>query len=136
MADAAVPMGQAHITAHDPHHLAEADLVDKGLAHDSVGLVSSIALGLSSVAPAYALTATLGPTVTEAGLQMPAIFLLGFLPMVLVAVGYRELNRVAPDAGTCSRRRRSRSACTSAGCAAGASWWRRSSCSRTSPASR
>ena len=99
MADAAVPMGQAHITAHDPHHLAEADLVDKGLAHDSVGLVSSIALGLSSVAPAYALTATLGPTVTEAGLQMPAIFLLGFLPMVLVAVGYRELNRVAPDAG-------------------------------------
>ena len=72
MADAVVPMGQAHITAHDPHHLAEADLVDKGLARDSVGLVSSIALGLSSVAPAYALTATLGPTVTEAGLQMPA----------------------------------------------------------------
>jgi hypothetical protein len=52
MADAAVPMAQAHITAHDPTHVAEPDLVDKGLAHDSVGLVSSIALGLSSVAPA------------------------------------------------------------------------------------
>jgi amino acid transporter len=100
MADAAAPVGQAHITAHDARHLAESDLIDKGLAHGSVGLVSSVALGLSSVAPAYALTATLGPTVTEAGLQMPAIFLLGFVPMVLVAVGYRELNRVAPDAGT------------------------------------
>jgi hypothetical protein len=26
-------------------HVAEADLVDKGLAHDSVGLLASIALG-------------------------------------------------------------------------------------------
>ena len=60
-------------------HLAEADLVDKGLAHDSVGLLSSIALGVSCVAPAYGLTATLGPTVTEAGFQMPAVFLVGFL---------------------------------------------------------
>jgi amino acid transporter len=52
------------------------------------------------VAPAYALTATLGPTVSEAGFQMPAVFLVGFLPMVMVAYAYRELNRVAPDAGT------------------------------------
>ena len=49
---------------------------------------------------AYALTATLGPTVTEVGGQMPAIFLVGFLPMLLVAYAYRALNQVAPDAGT------------------------------------
>ncbi|MGH2968981.1 MAG: APC family permease [Solirubrobacteraceae bacterium] len=86
--------------AHDPHHLAEPDLLDKGLQHDSVGLAASVLLSVSSVAPAYALTATLGLTVTEVGVQAPAIFLVGFVPMLLVAYAYRELNKVAPDAGT------------------------------------
>ena len=57
-------------------------------------------LALSSVAPAYALTATLGPTVTEVGVQMPAVFLIGFLPMLMVAYAYRGLNQRIPDAGT------------------------------------
>ena len=90
----------AHIEAHEPHHLAEPDLIDKGLAHNSVGMVGSVVIAISSVAPAYALTATLGPTVTEVGVQMPAIFLIGFIPMLLVAYAYRALNQVAPDAGT------------------------------------
>jgi amino acid transporter len=77
-----------------------ADLKGKGLSKNSVGLLASVVLGISSIAPVYALTATLGPTVTEVGLQMPAIFLAGFLPMLLVAYAYRELNRVAPDCGT------------------------------------
>src|SRR3712207_1648187 len=76
------------------------DLRAKGLAGGSVGLLASVVLGVSSIAPVYALTATLGPTVTEVGLQMPAVFLAGFLPMLLVAYAYRELNRVAPDCGT------------------------------------
>jgi amino acid transporter len=76
------------------------DLRTKGLSKNSVGLLASVVLGISSIAPVYALTATLGPTVTEVGLQMPAIFLAGFLPMLLVAYAYRELNRVAPDCGT------------------------------------
>ncbi|RBY89050.1 amino acid transporter [Blastococcus sp. TBT05-19] len=76
------------------------DLRAKGLSKNSVGLTASVVLGISSIAPVYALTVTLGPTVTEVGLQMPAIFLAGFLPMLLVAYGYRELNRVAPDCGT------------------------------------
>lgn len=76
------------------------DLRRKGLSTGSLGLVASVVLGVSSVAPVYALTATLGPTVSEVGLQMPAVFLVGFLPMLLVAYGYRELNRVAPDCGT------------------------------------
>ena len=53
-------------------------------------------MSVSSVAPAYALTATLGLTVTEVGVQTPAIFLIGFLPMLLVAYAYRELNKVIP----------------------------------------
>jgi amino acid transporter len=76
------------------------DLRSKGLSNNSVGLLASVVLGISSIAPVYALTATLGPTVTEVGLQMPAVFLVGFVPMLLVAYGYRELNRVAPDCGT------------------------------------
>jgi amino acid transporter len=91
---------QVHIEAHDAEHLAEPDLVDKGLQHDSVGLFASVLLSVSSVAPAYALTATLGLTVSEVGVQAPAIFLVGFLPMLLAASAYRELNRVVPDAGT------------------------------------
>lgn len=90
----------AHISVHDPHYRAEPDLLDKGLQHDSVGLLGSTAMAVSCVAPVYALTAALGPTVREVGVQMPAVFLAGFIPMLLVAFGYRALNKVVPDAGT------------------------------------
>ena len=92
--------GEAHITAHDSHYRPEPDLLDKGLQHDSMGLLGSTAMAVSCVAPVYALTAALGPTVREVGVQMPAVFLAGFIPMLLVAFGYRALNKVVPDAGT------------------------------------
>lgn len=88
------------IEAHDPHHLAEQDLQDKGLSRNAVGLFGGTILGISSVAPAYALTATLGILVAEAGLKMPVVIIAGFLPMFFAAYAYRELNRVAPDCGT------------------------------------
>ncbi|NLU69722.1 APC family permease [Streptomyces sp. HNM0574] len=72
----------------------------KGLSKNSVGLTGSAVIGLSTVAPVYCLTSTLGPTVGEVGLQMPAVFLAGFLPMLLVAFAYRELNNAVPDCGT------------------------------------
>ena len=72
----------------------------KGLAEGSMGLMGLVTVGVSCVAPAYALTATLGPTASVVGQQMPAVFLLGFLPMLLVALGYRELNQEAPCSGT------------------------------------
>ncbi|MFH8614984.1 APC family permease [Streptomyces sp. NPDC017979] len=72
----------------------------KGLGGNSVGLTGSAVIGISTVAPVYCLTSTLGSTAGEVGLQMPAIFLAGFLPMLLVAFAYRELNRVMPDCGT------------------------------------
>ena len=40
------------------------DLRQKGLSSGSLGLLASVVLGVSSVAPVYALTATLGPTVS------------------------------------------------------------------------
>ncbi|MFI9332241.1 APC family permease [Kitasatospora sp. NPDC052868] len=73
---------------------------DKGLRGNSVGLLGSVVLGVSTVAPVYCLTATLGPTVTAVGVQMPAVFLAGFLPMLLVAFAYKELNKDFPDCGT------------------------------------
>ncbi|MGZ8802392.1 MAG: APC family permease [Mycobacterium sp.] len=88
------------IEAHDPHHLAEPDLQDKGLAHNAVGLLGGTVLGISSVAPAYALTATIGILVAEAGSKMAVVIIAGFLPMFFAAYAYRELNKVAPDCGT------------------------------------
>jgi amino acid transporter len=72
----------------------------KGLEQGSMGLLAIVTLGISTIAPAYALTATLGPTAAMVGEHMPAVFLVGFLPMLLVALGYRELNADAPDSGT------------------------------------
>ena len=71
--------------AQAPGPAAAPQVADKGLQHDSVGLLAAVAMSVSSVAPAYALTATLGLTVTEVGLQTPAIFLVGFVPMLLVS---------------------------------------------------
>lgn len=72
----------------------------KGLAGGSLGLIGGIALGISTIAPVYTLTGALGPTVREVGVHLPAIFIIGFLPMLLVALGYRELNAAEPDSGT------------------------------------
>src|SRR5919206_754067 len=82
-------------------HVSEGhELSRKGLSENSVGLVGAVAIGVSCIAPAYTLTGALGPTVREVGVQLPAIFLVGFIPMLLVALGYRELNNAMPDAGT------------------------------------
>ncbi|MET3985427.1 APC family permease [Streptomyces sp. PvR034] len=72
----------------------------KGLGKGSVGLLGSAVIGISTVAPVYCLTSTLGSTAGEVGVQMPAVFLAGFLPMLLVAFAYRELNKAMPDCGT------------------------------------
>ncbi|MEU3956596.1 APC family permease [Streptomyces achromogenes] len=72
----------------------------KGLGGNSIGLLGSAVIGLSTVAPVYCLTSTLGSTAGEVGLHMPAVFLAGFLPMLLVAFAYRELNKAVPDCGT------------------------------------
>ncbi|WJZ03397.1 APC family permease [Corynebacterium freiburgense] len=75
-------------------------VIQKGLSSNSVGLVAAAVIGISCIAPAYTLSGALGPTASEVGRHMPAIFLVGFIPMFLVAIGYRELNSSMPDSGT------------------------------------
>lgn len=72
----------------------------KGLSRGQIGVFGAVVVGVSCIAPAYTLTSGLGPTIAEVGTHVPAILLLGFLPMLLVAFGYRELNQRLPDSGT------------------------------------
>ncbi|QDE35671.1 APC family permease [Microbacterium foliorum] len=72
----------------------------KGLSAGTVGLIGAVVIGISCIAPAYTFTAAVGPTASEVGAQIPAVILLGFIPMLLVAFGYRELNNRMPDSGT------------------------------------
>ncbi|WP_299517908.1 APC family permease [uncultured Serinicoccus sp.] len=83
--------------AGDP---VDGGLSKKGLSAGTVGLLGAVVIGISCIAPAYTLTAALGPTASEVGFQVPAIILVGFIPMLLVAFGYRELNNRMPDSGT------------------------------------
>ncbi len=76
-----------------------AGVTSKGLAQGKVGTLSGAILGISSVAPGYTLTASIGLIVAAVGLKMPAIFIAGFIPMFLTAYAYRELNSRAPDCG-------------------------------------
>ncbi|MEZ0091214.1 APC family permease [Streptacidiphilus sp. EB129] len=73
---------------------------EKGLKGNALGLFSSVAIGLASTAPAYSLAATLGIIVAGVGLQAPIITIMGFVPMLLIAIAYKELNAVDPDCGT------------------------------------
>jgi amino acid transporter len=72
----------------------------KGLKGGALGLVSSVVIGMASTAPAYSLAASLGLIVVLANEKTPAIMLLAFVPMYLIAVAYRELNEAEPDCGT------------------------------------
>ena len=72
----------------------------KGLATGTLGLFGSTVIGLASTAPVYSLAATLGFVVLVVGEQAPIAFILAFVPMLLVAFAYRELNRAVPDCGT------------------------------------
>lgn len=72
----------------------------KGLPQGTVGVLGALVIGISVCAPAYTLTAAIGPAASEVGNQTPAIFLVGFIPMLLVALGYRALNSAMPDSGT------------------------------------
>src|SRR5476651_1796011 len=79
---------------------------DKGLKGGALGLLSSIVVGMASTAPAYSLAASLGFVVATTngdgiiGVKAPAIMLLAFVPMLLIAISYSELNKAEPDCGT------------------------------------
>src|SRR6187402_600037 len=76
------------------------ELGGKGLATGTLGLFGSTVIGLASTAPVYSLAATLGFVVLAVGAQAPIAFIIAFVPMLLIAFAYRELNRAVPDCGT------------------------------------
>jgi amino acid transporter len=73
---------------------------DKGLKKNAIGFVSSVVIGVASTAPGYSLAATLGFVAAAVALQSPAILVISFIPMFLVAGGYYYLNKADPDCGT------------------------------------
>lgn len=73
---------------------------EKGLKRNAIGFISSIVIGVASTAPGYSLAATLGFIAAVVALQSPAILLISFVPMFLVAAGYYYMNRADPDCGT------------------------------------
>lgn len=91
------------LTADPPQ--VSIETTGKGLAPGKLGTFSGAVLGISTVAPGYTLTASIGLIVASVGLKMPAILIAGFIPMFLTAYAYRELNSRMPDCGasfTCS----------------------------------
>jgi amino acid transporter len=81
---------------------ASSEVMDKGLKKNAIGYLSNIVIGVASTAPAYSLAATLGfiVAVKGVGVHAPAVMLVAFIPMLLVAAAYKYFNRADPDAGT------------------------------------
>ncbi|MFR9790670.1 amino acid permease [Streptomyces sp. MB22_4] len=63
-------------------------------------MFSSVAIALASTGPAYSLAATLGIIVAGVGLQAPIVTMMAFVPMLLIAYAFRELNASNADCGT------------------------------------
>ena len=73
---------------------------DKGLKANAIGFWDGLAIGLDSTAPAYSLAAVLGSLVAIAGTQAPAIMLVSFVPIFLIAGAFFYMNRADQDCGT------------------------------------
>ena len=109
------------MTATDP---TTSDVESKGLKGGSLGLVSSIVIGVASTAPAYSLAASLGLIVASggallAGVKAPGIVLLAFIPMYLIPVAIRNSTVQNPTAARLSPGRPARSGRSPAGWGAG-----------------
>ncbi|HXB14197.1 MAG TPA: APC family permease [Solirubrobacteraceae bacterium] len=81
---------------------ATGQVENKGLKTNAIGYVSNIVIGVASTAPAYSLAATLGFIVADKGVttHAPGVLLASFVPMLLISLAYRYLNKADPDAGT------------------------------------
>ena len=73
-------------------------VIDKGLKKNAIGYLSNVVISTASVAPAYSIAATLGFIIADPGIttHAPAVMLASFVPMLLIAAGYRFLNRADP----------------------------------------
>ena len=80
----------------------EVEAGGKGLKANALGYISNLVIGVASTAPGYSLAATLGFIVAVGGIgaHAPAIMIISFVPMLLIAAGYYWMNRADPDCGT------------------------------------
>src|SRR5580692_7348684 len=92
----------ATVSAAAPGTPEQDGVMNKGLKKNAIGYLSNIVIGVASTAPAYSLAATLGfiVAVKGVGTHAPAVMLVAFIPMLLVAAAYKYFNRADPDAGT------------------------------------
>ena len=72
----------------------------KGLKTGALSLVSNVVIGVASTGPGYSLASVIGVLVAAVGLQTPAILIVAFVPMLLIAASYYYMNRADPDCGT------------------------------------
>ncbi len=81
---------------------ASGQVESKGLKSNAIGYLSNIVISVASTAPAYSLAATLGFIVADPGIttRAPAVLLASFIPMLLISLAYRYLNKADPDSGT------------------------------------
>jgi amino acid transporter len=98
-------MSKGEVMTGPDSDTAATTVKSKGLRGGALGLLSGVVVGLASMAPAYSLTATLGLIMASgggqlAGVKAPAVVLISFIPMYLIAVAYQELNKAEPDCGT------------------------------------
>lgn len=79
-----------------------AQVGEKGLKAGALGYLSNLVIGVASTAPGYSLAATLGFVVAVAGmgLHAPAVIIVSFVPMLLIAAAYNYMNKADPDCGT------------------------------------
>jgi amino acid transporter len=75
---------------------------DKGLKTGAIGYLSNLVIGVASTAPAYSLAVTLGFVTAIAGMgfHAPAVMIVSFIPMLLIAAAYNYMNKADPDCGT------------------------------------
>jgi amino acid transporter len=75
---------------------------DRGLKKNAIGYLSNLVISVASVAPAYSLASVLGFVVLVPGMGVhsPAVLIVSFVPMLLIAVAYYYMNRADPDCGT------------------------------------
>ena len=69
------------------------------LKTNTLNLFDSTVIATSSVAPAYTLAATAAVLVVAVGLASPAAILVGFFPVLFIAMAYYYLNRMDPNCG-------------------------------------
>jgi amino acid transporter len=72
----------------------------RNLRRGALGVGAGTAIGVSSTAPAYSLAVSVGLLAAYTGAAAPIVLAVSAVPVVLVALCFRELNQAEPDCGT------------------------------------